>query len=121
MDYIKQRIKSFKYAFEGIWEVLQSQTNLKIHLTVAIFVVIAAYYLALTRIEWCLIILCIVLVFSAETLNTSIEHLTDLVSPEYHPLAKKTKDAAAGAVLWVAMGVCLVGVIIFLPKILAML
>jgi len=121
MSYIKQRLKSFKYAFEGIWEVLKSQANPKIHLTAAIFTMLTAYYLELTRIEWCLIILCIVLVLSAETFNTSIEHLTNLVSPEYHPLAKKTKDAAAGAVLWVAMGTCLVGVLIFLPKILAML
>jgi len=121
MDYIQQRIKSFKYAFEGIWEVLQSQANPKIHLTLAVVVVMAGYYLGLTQIEWCLIILCIALVLSAETFNTSIEHLTNLVSPEYHLLAKKTKDAAAGAVLWVAMGVCFVGIIIFLPKIVAML
>ena len=121
MDYIKQRIKSFKYAFEGIREVLQSQANPKIHLTVAIVTVILASYIGLTRIEWCLIILCIVLVFSAETFNTSIEHLTNLVSPEYHPLAKKTKDAAAGAVLWVAMGACIVGLLIFLPKVVAIL
>ena len=118
MNYIKERLSSFKYAFEGIAEVLRSQANPKIHLFFAIIVLIFGGYFAISKEEWCLLILCITAVLSAETMNTAIEHLTDLVSPEFHPLAKKTKDAAAGGVLWMAIGSVIIGLIIFLPRIL---
>ena len=118
MNYLKGRIISFKYAITGILDVLKNEANLKIHLTAAIITLYAGIYFGISKTEWCLVILCIVAVLSAETFNTAIEHLTDLVSPDIHPLAKKTKDAAAGAVLWMAIGALLVGLIIFLPKIL---
>ncbi len=117
MNYFKGRAASLKFALTGIIDVLKSEANLKIHLLAAITAVSAGGYFAISRTEWCLVILCIVAVLSAETFNTSIEHLTDLVSPEKHPLAKRTKDAAAGAVLWIAIGALLVGLIIFLPKV----
>lgn len=117
MNYLKERITSFKYAIAGILSVLKSEANLKIHLVAAIIALGAGGYFDISRTEWCLVILCIVAVLSAETFNTAIEYLTDLVSPDIHPLAKKTKDAAAGAVLWVAFGALLVGLVIFLPKV----
>ncbi len=117
MNYLKGRITSFKYAIAGILSVLKSEANLKIHLVAAIIALGAGGYFDISRTEWCLVILCIVAVLSAETFNTAIEYLTDLVSPDIHPLAKKTKDAAAGAVLWVALGALLVGLVIFLPKV----
>jgi diacylglycerol kinase len=70
----------------------------------------------LTNTEWCWIIIAIALVFITEMLNTSIEFLTDLVSPNYHPLAKNTKDVAAGAVLVAAIIAIILGLMIFLPK-----
>jgi len=66
-----------------------------------------------------LLVFCIALVFSMEAANTAIEYLTDLVSPEFHPLAGKAKDAAAAAVLFAAIGSAIVGLIIFLPKVLS--
>ena len=117
MNYLKERITSFKYAITGIREVLKSEANLKIHLVATALTLCAGAYFGISKTEWSLTILCIVVVLSAETFNTAIENLTDLVSPDFHPLAKKAKDAAAGAVLWVAIGAFLVGLIIFLPKI----
>ena len=117
MSFIKERIASFGYAFEGIFEVIQSQSNFKIHFLATFLVLVAGYYFSISTTEWCLVVGCITLVLSAETFNTAIEHLTNLVSPEYHILAKKTKDAAAGAVLLIAIGATIIGCIIFLPKI----
>ena len=118
MSFIKERIASFGYAFEGIFEAIQSQDNFKIHCLAAFLVVLAGLYFSISTTEWCLIIGSITAVLSAETFNTAIEHLTDLVSPDYHILAKKTKDAAAGAVLFTAIGAAIIGGIIFLPKVL---
>ena len=117
MSFFKKRIASFGYAFEGIFEVLQSQVNFKIHGIAAFSAVSAGFYFDISTTEWCLIIGCIAAVFSAETFNTAIEHLTNLVAPDYHILAKKTKDAAAGAVLFIAIGAALIGLLIFLPKV----
>ena len=120
MSFIKERIASFGYAFEGIFEVIQSQDNFKIHCVTAFLVILAGLYFSISTTEWCLIIGSITAVLSAETFNTAIEHLTDLVAPDYHILAKRTKDAAAGAVLLVAIGAAIIGVIIFLPKVLGL-
>jgi len=120
MSFIKERIASFGYAFEGIFEVIQSQDNFKIHCLAAVLAILAGFYFTISTTEWCLIIGSIAAVFSAETFNTAIEHLTNLVSPDYHILAKKTKDAAAGAVLLMAIGTAVIGMFIFLPKILAL-
>ena len=75
------------------------------------------YFFEITKIEWIAIFLCIGLVLTAESLNTSIEYLTDLVTKDYHELAKKTKDAAAGAVLISAVIACFIGLYIFIPYI----
>lgn len=119
MSFIKERIASFGYAFEGIFEVVKSQANFKIHFSVAFLAILAGFYFSISTTEWCLIIGSIAAVLCAETFNTAIEHLTNLVSPDYHILAKKTKDAAAGAVLFMAIGAAIIGLLIFLPKVLA--
>ena len=117
MNYFKERLASFRYAIAGILDVTKSQANLKIHLTIALIVIFFGIFLDISNIEWGVVIGCIALVLSAETFNSAIEYLTDLVAPEYHLLAKKTKDAAAGAVLITAIGSAIIGFIIFLPKI----
>ncbi|MEM1123021.1 MAG: diacylglycerol kinase family protein [Bacteroidota bacterium] len=121
MGFLKERIASFGYAFEGIFEVIKSQPNFKIHFLAAIAAIGLGGYFNISTLEWCLIVGCISLVFGAETFNTAIEHLTNLVSPDYHILAKKTKDAAAGAVLFIAIGSAIIGLLIFLPKVVALL
>ncbi len=117
---LRARFASFGYAFRGIKELVAEQPNAKIHLIVASMVILAGFLLDISTMEWLVIILSIALVFAAEAFNTALEYLTDLVSPNFHPLAGKTKDVAAGAVLITAIGTAIVGLVVFLPKLLAL-
>lgn len=112
-----ERLKSFKYAFSGISILFRTQPNARIHLVVMIAVIIAGLFFSLSTVEWCLIVLAIVIVPAAEAFNTALETLTDLVSPDYHELAGKTKDLAAAGVLIAAAGAFAIGLFIFLPRI----
>lgn len=114
---IHGRLKSFVFAFNGLKVFFKTQYNSYIHLVAAVFVVILGFILKVNRYECCLLILSIGFVFVAEVLNTSIEFLTDLVSPEYNELAKKVKDVAAAGVLLSAIVSVIIGAIIFIPKI----
>ncbi len=118
---LKQRLDSFKYAFKGIRELILSQPNAKIHLFAAFLVLFLGFFFQISSTEWCIVILCIYLVLAAEAFNTALEYLTDLVSPDFHPLAGKTKDLAAAGVLLTSIGAALCGLIIFLPKVLPLL
>ncbi len=108
-------LHSFKYAFEGIWYVLRSQRNAKIHLGVTLAVILLGLFLRLSALHWAVLLVTIGMVFAAEMFNTVIESLIDLVSPNYHPLAKIAKDAAAGAVFILAMMSVLVGLLVLGP------
>jgi len=112
----RNRLKSFDYAIQGISTFFKNEHNARIHAVAAIAVIALGWYCKLSRMEWCWIILSIGLVILTEMLNTAIEYLTDLVSPEMHPLAKKTKDIASGAVLIAAMVAVGIGLTVFLPK-----
>lgn len=118
---LKKRIDSFGFAFKGVLELLKTQTNARIHLCAAVIVFISGYYFQITSTEWCLCIFTISAVLAAEAFNTALEFLTDLVSPDYHILAGKTKDVAAAGVLITAIGAAIIGLIIFLPKFLLIL
>lgn len=95
--------------------VFRSEPNMHLHVLASIVVFVMAYRFEVTRIEWCLLVFCVGLVWMAEIFNTSIETLTDLVSPEQHVLAGKTKDLAAGAVLMAAITAAIIGLFIFVP------
>jgi len=114
---IKKRILSFKYAFNGLKIIIATQHNFMIHLVAAVLVTAAGLIFQISISEWCIIILTIAMVLGAEAFNTSIEKLTDLVSPEYHILAGKIKDIAAASVLIAAIASVIIGLTIFLPKI----
>lgn len=116
---LKKRCDSFKYAFNGIYTLFATQPNAKIHAFFCCLVIGGGFFFQITVTEWLICILAMTLVLSAEAFNTALEFLTDLVSPDYHPLAGKTKDVAAGAVLIAAIGAALIGFIVFLPKVLA--
>ncbi|MFN7118770.1 MAG: diacylglycerol kinase family protein [Saprospiraceae bacterium] len=118
---LKLRLKSFKYAWNGLIDLLTTQPNAQIHLVVTLLVLAAGLYFRITATEWCLVLLTIALVFAAEAFNTALEYLTNLVSPDYHPLAGKTKDVAAGGVLIAAFIAVIIGIIIFLPKVMELL
>lgn len=113
----RKRIRSFRYAFNGIWLLITREHNAWIHCFAAISVVIAGAILGLSRMEWVAVVIVIGAVLAAEAVNSSIEALADLVSPEYNEAIKRTKDLAAGAVLLMAIAAAIVGLIIFIPKI----
>lgn len=114
---LSKRINSFRYALKGLAALIAGQPNARIHLLAAAIVIAAGFYYDLARWEWVAVVLCIALVFALEAVNTALEHLTDLVSPDPHPLAGKAKDVAAAAVLIAAIGAAITGVLIFVPKI----
>jgi len=115
---ISARIKSFGYAFNGVFIMLQSQHNAWIHALASILISAAGFLFGLNRSEWCWIVLAIISVWTAEALNTAFEFLADAASPEYHPLVKKAKDVAAGAVLITAIGAAVIGVLVIGPYVL---
>ena len=115
---ISGMIRSIGYGARGIYVVVSSQPNAWIHTVATILVVIAGLYFGFTNIEWVLLVGTIVLVWAAESLNSALEFLADLVSSEYHPLIRKAKDAAAGGVLITAIGSVIIGILIIGPYIL---
>lgn len=116
---IKKRLASFGFAFKGIATLIRSQPNARIHLMAIIVVTGAGFFFKVSHLEWLVLTLTMTIVMAAEGFNTALEFLTDLVSPHYHELAGKTKDVAAAAVLITAIGAIVVGMIIFVPKIMA--
>lgn len=118
---IKRLRKSFGYAFKGIDDVIKHEPNMKIHVVVAILVVIMAFILKVSIIEWIILVLLIGAVLAAETINTTIENLVDMYTKEYDEKAKIVKDTAAGTVLILAITSTIIGLIIFIPKIIYLL
>ena len=118
---IKRLRKSFGYAFKGIDGVIKHEPNMKIHVVVAILVVIMAFILKVSIIEWIILVLLIGAVLAAETINTTIENLVDMYTKEYDEKAKIDKDTAAGTVLILAITSAIIGLIIFIPKIIYLL
>lgn len=114
-------LHSFAHAFDGILYALKAERNLVIHFAMAALVTTLAFTLRCTPQEWYILIILFGLVITAELMNTAIETLTNLVSPEYHPLAKLAKDTAAGAVLVMSIAAAVIGMIIFAPKLWALL
>ena len=115
MKTINRFLKSFSYAFQGLVYTIKTQGNFQFHLFAATIVALFALFLHVSKTEWLVLILCIGLVLFAELVNTALEALVDLVSPEFNPLAKIVKDAAAAAVLILAIAAAIIGFIIFLP------
>src|ERR1700730_1897076 len=113
------RVRSFKYAFRGLRVMIVSQHNAWIHALATIVVVVVSFYFHLNRAEWCWIILAIISVWTAEAFNTAFEFLTDVASPEFHSLAEKAKDVAAGAVLITAIGSVSIGIVVFGPYVMS--
>jgi diacylglycerol kinase (ATP) len=115
------RIRSFKYAFAGIWTMLKTQQNAWVHACATVAVVTVGFVLGISSAEWCWLVLAIIAVWMAEALNTAIEFLADVASPEFHPLVQKAKDVAAGAVLISALGAIIIGIIIIGPYVLKLM
>jgi diacylglycerol kinase len=114
---LNKRIKSFGYAFIGIFELIKSEPNARIHLVATIVAVFAGLFLKISGSEWCVVLIVIALVWAAEAFNTVIEKLADHLFPESNETARIVKDVSAGAVLICAIAALACGLIIFLPKI----
>jgi diacylglycerol kinase (ATP) len=112
--------KSFGYAFRGICRMIVREQNARIHLAVLLCVIVAGCCFHLSATEWLAVVIVAGNVFAAELFNTSIERLSDTVSPQYDENIKQVKDFAAGAVLVAAILSAVVGLIIFVPKVMAL-
>ena len=114
----KKRLRnSFKYALEGVATAYKTEQNLRIHTIIAILVVILGFVFKISHLEWFICLILIGLVLMAEFFNTALEHIVDMITLEINPHAKKAKDMASSGVLAMAMISAIVGLIIFLPKI----
>ena len=111
--------RSFKYALIGIGTVFKEEFNARVHFLAAVVVVVLGLVMKLAWFEWIIIIMVMGGVFTMELINTSIEGLADLYSTDYNPKIKKIKDLSAGAVLVASITALVIGLVIFLPKILA--
>jgi len=120
-SYLNGRLRSFGYAFRGLKVLLKTQQNARIHAVATLLVLGAGALFRVSAAEWALLALAVAAVWTAEALNSAIEFLVDLTSPERHPLAGKAKDLAAGAVLAAAIGALVVGVLVFGPHVLKLL
>lgn len=113
--FLKSRGRSFRYAFHGWWFVIRTQKNAWIHAIVSIIVIILALWLGLSAWDWAVIIIAIAMVWTAEFLNTALEAVVDLASPERNHLAKVGKDVGAAAVLIAASSSAIIGLLILGP------
>ena len=121
MRKMKKIRNSFKYAIEGIWTSFKTERTMKIHIFIMILVIIAGIILKINKSEWIICIILFAIVIGSELFNTSIETIVDMVMPEKNEKAKIAKDVSAGAVLVVAIGAAIIGLVIFVPRILNIL
>ena len=113
----KKWINSFKCAIQGIKQAVKTERNVKIHITIMILVIIAGIVLKINTQEWIICIILFGLVISLELVNSAIEATVDIAMPEINEKAKVAKDVAAGAVLVSAIASAIIGLIIFIPKV----
>ena len=118
---IKRLSKSFGYAFVGFKKSFKEESNMKIHILISILVILFGFLFKVSRLEWIVLLFAIGLVLGAELLNTSIENLVDLVCKDKNDQAGLVKDVSAAFVMVLAIVAAIVGLIIFVPKILNVL
>jgi diacylglycerol kinase (ATP) len=115
IEFLRSRANSFKYAFRGWWHVIRTQRNAWIHAIVSFLVITISIWLRLNPQGWAFIIIAIAMVWTAEFINTALEAIVDLTSPEQNDLAKLGKDVGAAAVLIAAGSAALIGFLILGP------
>ena len=111
--------KSFLFAFQGLKAALRSERTIKVMAVMGAAAVVAGLVVGLDATSWCVLLLCCGCVLGAALMNTAVETVVDLVSPEYHPLAGRAKDVAAAAVWTLCAFVAVVGVVLFARAILS--
>ena len=115
------RIRSFKFAFAGLWTMLKTQHNARIHACATVAIIGVGLFLGISPADWCWLILAMMAVWITEAVNTALEFLADVVSLEYHPLVKHAKDVAAAAVLISAMGAAIIGLLVLGPHLIKLI
>ncbi len=118
LDFFRSRGRAFGYAFSGWWYVIRTQRNAWIHAIVSILVIVVGIWLQLAPHDWAIIILAIGMVWTSEFVNTALEAVVDLASPEHHYLAKVGKDVGAAAVLIAAISSAIIGFLVLGPPLL---
>lgn len=118
MSLTHSNFASFNYAFRGIKTAIKNEPNFRFHLTAALIAILGGIYFNFQAFEWLILVLTIFLVLVVELINTSIEAIVNLISPNVHPQAKIAKDVAAAAVLLSAIFSIIVGLFLFFPKML---
>ncbi|MEN4100343.1 MAG: diacylglycerol kinase family protein [Anaerolineaceae bacterium] len=113
--FFRTRCKAFQHAFSGLYYVLRKQRNAWIHMILTLLVLLAGFWLNISIQNWMILILTIGMVWTAEILNTSLEVTIDIISPDYHPLAKVGKDVGAAAVLIASISAIVVGLLVLGP------
>ncbi len=120
-NYFKKRILSFKYAFQGVRTLFSQTPNALVHLILTVLAITLGFALQISKTEWLAIVIVIGLVFALEAINTALENLADFTcKKEIHPTIKRVKDLAAAGVLFAALAAVVIGIIVFLPKILTL-
>ena len=114
---MKKTLQAFRYAFEGLNELISKERNFKIHVVAALLAVLGGVYFEFTSLRWIILIICIGSVMAAEAFNTAIEILCNHVNPDLHPEIKRVKDISAAAVLLVSISAFITGLILFIPQI----
>lgn len=114
---VKKRMRSFKYAFRGMACLFKNEHNARIHLFITVCVVIAGFLLNISPTEWIAIVFAIGFVLAAESFNTAVEALCDEVSSGYRESIRRSKDVAAAGVMIAALTAVVIGLIVFIPKI----
>lgn len=117
-EWLNKFFCGFKYAFNGIFETIKNERNIKVHIFIMFLVIILGFFLKISILEWFICIILFAIVISGELFNTAIENIVDNLMPEKNEFARIAKDASAGAVLVLAIGSAIIGIIIFIPKIL---
>lgn len=110
-------LRSFKFAFAGIYSGIKTETNWKMGILEAILVIVAGFYFNISRSDWIIVIILIGIVLYAELCNSAIEAIVDSFTPDEHPRAKLAKDFSAGSVVILIIAAAIVGIIVFLPYI----
>jgi diacylglycerol kinase (ATP) len=115
LNFIRSRTTSFRYAFSGWWYVIRTQRNAWIHAIISIIVILIGLWLQISPLEWAVIVIAFAMVWTAEFINTALEAVVDLASPQQHPMAKVGKDVGAAAVLLAAIASIIIGLLILGP------
>ena len=114
---LNNRIRGIGFAFKGAWLLIKTESSIQIQMVIAVIMTIAGFLFDLSIIEWILQILAISLVLGVEGINTAVEKMSDFVHPDFNEKIGFIKDVSAGAVMFVSIGATIIGLLIYLPKI----